>query len=170
MEAKPIGIIHTPFKEPEGMPIQPAGGLGVKGVVEVFPEFRAGLKDLDGFSHIVLVYEFHRSQGFSLEVVPYMDTQTRGLFATRAPKRPNPIGISTVKLDRIENGDLHIENLDILDGTPLLDVKPYVPEFDREEEVRAGWLEHARKTVAGRISDARFASTDLIRSADAPSE
>lgn len=152
----PIGIIHTPFRQLEGMPIQPAGAAGVKGTVEVFEKFRAGLKDLDGFSHIILLYIFHRSQGFKLEVVPYMDTQPRGLFATRAPKRPNPIGLSTVQLDRIENGNLHVRNADILDGTPLLDIKPYVPEFDDYARIRTGWLEHARKTVDDRKSDDRF--------------
>jgi tRNA-Thr(GGU) m(6)t(6)A37 methyltransferase TsaA len=128
----------------------------VKGTVKVFEEFRAGLKDLDGFSHIILIYVFHRSQGFELEVVPFLDTQPRGLFATRAPRRPNPIGLSTVQLDRIENGHLLVQNVDILDGTPLLDIKPYVPEFDSHTEIRTGWLEQARKTVANRKSDDRF--------------
>jgi tRNA-Thr(GGU) m(6)t(6)A37 methyltransferase TsaA len=156
IEINPIGIIHTPFRQLEGMPIQPAGAAGVKGTVEVYEKFRSGLKDLNGFSHIILLYLFHRSQGFKLEVVPYMDTQPRGLFATRAPKRPNPIGLSTVQLDRIENGNLHVRNTDILDGTPLLDIKPYVPEFDNYAQIRTGWLEHARKTVDDRRSDERF--------------
>ena len=156
IEMNPIGIIHTPFRQLEGIPIQPAGAAGVKGTVEVFEKFRAGLKDLDGFSHIILLYIFHRSHGFKLEVVPFMDTQPRGLFATRAPKRPNPIGLSTVQLDRIEKGNLHIRNADILDGTPLLDIKPYVPEFDNHARARTGWLEHARKTVADRKSNGRF--------------
>ena len=156
IEMNPIGIIHTPFRQLEGMPIQPAGAAGVKGTVEVYEKFRAGLKDLDGFSHIILLYIFHSSQGFKLEVVPYMDTQPRGLFATRAPKRPNPIGLSTVELDRIENGNLHVRNADILDGTPLLDIKPYVPEFDNYARIRAGWLENVRKTVDERKSDERF--------------
>lgn len=138
------------------MPIQPAGAVGVKGTVEVFEKFQAGLKDLDEFSHIILLYIFHRSPGFELEVVPFMDTHPRGLFATRAPKRPNPIGLSTVQLDRIENGNLHVRNTDILDGTPLLDIKPYVPEFDNYARVRGGWLEHVRKTVDDRKSDDRF--------------
>lgn len=156
IEMNPIGIIHTPFRQLEGMPIQPAGATGVKGTVEVYEKFRAGLKDLDGFSHIILLYIFHRSQGFKLEVVPFMDTQPRGLFATRAPKRPNPIGLSTVQLDRIENGNLHVRNADILDGTPLLDIKPYVPEFDNYARIRTGWLEHVWKTVEDRKSDERF--------------
>jgi len=156
MNITPIGIIHSPFTEPKGMPIQPAGAVGVKGTVEVFSEFQAGLKDLDGFSHIILLYLFHRSEGFNLQVVPFMDNEPRGLFATRAPRRPNPIGLSVVQLDRIENGILHVQNLDILDETPLLDIKPYVPEFDGQIDVRTGWLEKVRKTVSKRRSDDRF--------------
>jgi tRNA-Thr(GGU) m(6)t(6)A37 methyltransferase TsaA len=156
IEFQPIGVIHTPFTSTEGMPIQPAGGAGVKGTVEVFEEHRDGLKDLDGFSHVILLYHFHRSRGFKHQVVPFMDTQLRGLFSTRAPKRPNPIGLSVVQLNAIENSVLHIENVDILDGTPLLDIKPYVPEFDGRVDIRTGWLEEARKTVAQRESDDRF--------------
>ena len=156
IEINPIGIIHTPFKKPEGMPIQPAGAAGVKGTVEVFEDFQPGLKDLDGFSHIILLYIFHRSRGFELEVVPFMDTQPRGLFATRAPKRPNPIGLSTVRLDRVENGILHVQDVDILDETPLLDIKPYVPEFDSHARTRTGWFGASRKTVSRKRSDNRF--------------
>jgi tRNA-Thr(GGU) m(6)t(6)A37 methyltransferase TsaA len=156
IQLKPIGIIHTPFTKPEGMPIQPAGASGVEGTVEVFEEYRAGLKDLEGFSHIILLYHFHRSRSFELQVSPFMDSKPRGLFATRAPKRPNPIGLSVVQLDRIEDGVLHIQNVDILDGTPLLDIKPYVPEFDAQVKVRTGWLEKARRSVSGRKSDDRF--------------
>ncbi len=156
IEFEPIGIIHSSFTEPEDMPIQPAGAAGVKGTVEVFEDFHPGIKDLDGFSHIILLYHFHRSHSFKLQVVPFMDSELRGLFATRAPRRPNPIGLSVVQLDKIEDGVLHIQNVDILDGTPLLDIKPYVPEFDAQREVRAGWLEKARKTVSDRKSDDRF--------------
>jgi len=138
------------------MPIQPAGGAGIKGTVDVFEDFRPGLRDLDGFSHIILLYHFHRSEGFSLHVVPFLDTVPRGLFATRAPKRPNPIGLSIVQLDKLEDGVLHIQNVDILDGTPLLDIKPYVSEFDAQLNVRAGWLEKARETVSSKKSDDRF--------------
>lgn len=152
----PIGVIHTPFKDLEGMPIQPSGAAGVKGVVEVFEKYRAGLKDLEGFSHIILLYLFHGSSGFDLHVVPFLDTQPRGLFSTRAPKRPNPIGLSVVQLDRIENGTLHVLNVDILDNTPLLDIKPYVPEFDAPKNVRTGWLEKARKDASMKRSDDRF--------------
>lgn len=155
-ELKPIGTIHSPFKELKGMPIQPPGAANVKGTVEILEEYRTGLKDLDGFSHIILVYHFHRSRGFDLKVVPFMDTEPRGLFATRAPKRPNPIGLSIVQLDKIEDGVLLIQNVDILDGTPLLDIKPYVPQFDAQVNVRTGWLETAGKNVSERKADDRF--------------
>ena len=156
MDIQPIGIIHTPFTDLEGMPIQPAGAAGMAGTVELFEVYRDGIKDLDGFSHIILLYYFHRSRGFSLHVIPFMDSEPRGLFATRAPKRPNPIGLSVVRLDKIENGILYIRNVDILDGTPLLDIKPYVPSFDAQGKVRTGWLEKAGKTVSSRKSDNRF--------------
>ena len=156
IEFTPIGVIHSPFTDLEGTRIQPAGAEGVKGTVEVFEQFHDGLKDLDGFSHIVLLYHFHRSQGFKLHVVPFMDAQPRGLFSTRAPKRPNQIGLSVVRLEAIENGVLHVRNIDVLDDTPLLDIKPYVPEFDAQDDIRTGWLEQARKTVSERASDERF--------------
>ncbi len=156
IELNPIGIIHTPFTKPEGMPIQPAGATGIRGTIELLEEYRAGLKDLDGFSHIILLYHFHRSHGFKLNVVPFLDSEPRGLFATRAPRRPNPVGISVVQLDNIENGVLHIQNIDILDGTPLLDIKPYVPEFDSATNIRTGWLEQAGKNVSSHKSDDRF--------------
>lgn len=156
IEYTPIGVIHTPFKELENMPIQPAGAKGIQGMIEIFKDYRDGLMDLEEFSHIILLYHFHRSQGFKLHVVPFMDTEMRGLFATRAPRRPNPIGLSVVELDKIENGLLYIRNVDILDGTPLLDIKPYVPEFDTPTDIRLGWLEKVRKTVSHRKSDDRF--------------
>jgi len=156
IEYTPIGVIHTPFKELENMPIQPAGAKGIQGMIKIFKDYRDGLMDLEEFSHIILLYHFHRSQGFKLHVVPFMDTEMRGLFATRAPRRPNPIGLSVVELDKIENGLLYIRNVDILDGTPLLDIKPYVPEFDTPTDIRLGWLEKVRKTVSHRKSDDRF--------------
>lgn len=152
----PIGIIHTPFTDSEGMPIQPTGAMGVAGTVEVYPNFQRGLKDLDGFSHIILLYHFHRSHGFELHLVPFMDSELRGLYATRAPKRPNPIGLSVVQLDRIKEGVLSIRNVDILDKTPLLDIKPYVPQFDSPKNVRTGWFEKSEITVSDRKSDNRF--------------
>jgi tRNA-Thr(GGU) m(6)t(6)A37 methyltransferase TsaA len=157
IEYHPIGTIHSPFQRIEGMPIQPAGASSVQGRVELLPEYVEGLKDLDGFSHIVLLYHFHRVKDVNLIVTPFMDTQTRGVFSTRAPRRPNPIGLSVVKLLGIDGSTLHIENVDILDGTPLLDIKPYVPEFDQYAVDRIGWLEGSRSNVQEKRSDRRFA-------------
>lgn len=156
IEYRPIGTIRTPFTDPEGMPIQPAGAAGIEGTVEVFEPYRPGLDDLDGFSHVVLLYHFHRSRGFDLHVVPFLDTESRGVFATRAPRRPNPIGLSVVELVRIENGVLHVGSVDVLDGTPLLDVKPHVPEVEPRGPVRTGWLGASGESVASRRSDGRF--------------
>ena len=130
---KPIGIVHSPFKEPKGTPIQPAAAKGIKGKVEVFPEYAEGLKDVKEFSYIILVCHFHLSKKPSLKVKPFMDDQMRGVFATRAPSRPNPIGISIVRLIKIEENILHVQDVDIIDGTHLLDIKPYVCEFDPKE-------------------------------------
>ena len=105
---RPIGTVHSPFKEPPGTPIQPGAAAGIQGMVEVFPEYGEGLKDLEGFSHLILLYYFHLAPGFSLLVQPFLDDQKRGLFATRAPARPNPIGISTVRLEtRRRHAALH---------------------------------------------------------------
>jgi tRNA-Thr(GGU) m(6)t(6)A37 methyltransferase TsaA len=153
---KPIGVIHSPFKEPKGTPIQPAGAKGIRGTVEVFPEYAKGLKDVDGFSHLILLYHFHLSQGSSLEAKPYMDNQARGVFAMRGPNRPNPIGISVVRLGRIEGNILHIQDVDIIDGTPLLDIKPYVPEFDIREVEKIGWLEKKVHQLPTSKDDGRF--------------
>ena len=141
MEMEPIGIIHTPFADREGMPRSTSQAAGVKGTVEVFEAYRAGLKDLDGFSHVILIWHLDRSSGYELEIVPPKQTQTRGVFASRAPNRPNPIGLSIVKLDRIENGVLHVDGVDMLDGSPLLDIKPYIPASDRIPDARPGWLQ-----------------------------
>jgi tRNA-Thr(GGU) m(6)t(6)A37 methyltransferase TsaA len=156
IEYQQIGIIHSPFHEAEGMPIQPTAATGIQGTVEVFPEFAQGLRDLDGFSHIILIYHFHRSDGFTLLVTPFMDSVQRGVFATRAPKRPNTIGLSVVRLNKLHNRTLHIENVDILDGTPLLDVKPYVSEFDHYSADRIGWLEQTERDVWETKADRRF--------------
>ena len=139
---KPIGVIHSPFKKPKGTPIQPAAATGIRGTVEVFPEYAKGLKDIDGFSHIILIYHFHLSRGALLEAKPFMDNETRGVFAMRGSSRPNPIGVSVVRLVRTEGRMLHIQDIDIVDGTPLLDIKPYVPRLDAISEVRMpDWAE-----------------------------
>lgn len=156
MTYKRIGIIHTPFKDVKEMPIQPSGAKGIQGTIEIEPEYVDGLNDLEGFSHIFLLYHFHLSQGYSLQVKPFMDDDLHGVFATRAPKRPNPIGISVVRLVRVEGVTLHIEDVDMVDGTPLLDIKPYVPEFDALKAERIGWLFKKVNKVRKAKSDERF--------------
>ncbi|MFZ0133594.1 MAG: tRNA (N6-threonylcarbamoyladenosine(37)-N6)-methyltransferase TrmO [Desulfobacterales bacterium] len=158
---RPIGRIHSPFDKPAGMPIQPAGATGICGTVDVFPEFAAGLKDLEGFSHIVLLYHFHRAGSAELVVTPFLDSRPHGVFATRAPRRPNPIGISVVRLTGIVGNILHIENVDILDGTPLLDIKPYVPAFDHHPVERIGWLEKTSRNTQETVADERFATSPV---------
>jgi tRNA-Thr(GGU) m(6)t(6)A37 methyltransferase TsaA len=139
----PIGIIHSPFTDVNETPIQ-AYRSQVRGVVEVYPEYAEGLQDLEGFSHIFLLYTFHKSSGYSLLVKPFLDDVLRGLFATRYPARPNPIGLSVVRLITQQGNTLEIEGVDMLDGTPLLDIKPYVPEFDIRSDTRSGWY-YSRK-------------------------
>lgn len=158
IEYEPIGIIRSPFKELEGMPIQPVGAKGIKGEVHVKNKFREGLDDLERFSHIILIYHFHLSHGYSLKVIPYLDNKERGLFSTRAPKRPNPIGLSVVQLEKIVGNIIYISNIDVLDGTPLLDIKPYIPQIETEEQERIylGWLEDKHQKIREMKSDKRF--------------
>ncbi len=153
---QPIGVVHSPFPCVENVPIQPVAAVGVRGVVEVWPEFAAGLQDLDGFSHIMLLYHFHCVTQTRLTVVPFMDREPRGVFSTRAPVRPNPIGLSVVRLLSVEGNRLQIEGIDVVDGTPLLDIKPYAPEFDHHPSERIGWLERTRGQVQNTRSDDRF--------------
>ena len=153
---KPIGIIHSPFKEPKGTPVQPTGAKGISGTVEVFPEYAEGLMDVEGFSHIFLIFHFHLSKKAPLKVKPYMDNKVHGIFAIRGPSRPNPIGISIVHLVRIEENTLHIQDIDIIDGTPLLDIKPYVPKFDTREVTKIGWLEKNIHKLSTLKDDGRF--------------
>lgn len=141
----PIGIIHSPFVEKSDTPIQPTRSQAA-GQVEVYPEFSAGLADIEGFSHIILLYIFHKSNGYSLRVIPFLDDKLHGLFSTRYPCRPNPLGMSIVHLVSRRENILEIEGVDILDGTPLLDIKPYVPEFDLPKDVRNGWYAQRSKT------------------------
>jgi tRNA-Thr(GGU) m(6)t(6)A37 methyltransferase TsaA len=152
----PIGVIRTPFTDPTHMPIQPTGAAGIKGTVEIEPVYLDGLRDLEGFSHIVLIYHFHRAKPPKLVVTPFLDTEPRGLFATRAPTRPNPIGLSVVRLRAVKGNVLMIENVDILDGTPLLDIKPYIPDMEPKDVDRVGWYEGAKGKVEDAKSDDRF--------------
>ena len=141
LEYKPIGIIHTPFDTPQGTPIQPAGASGTAGSIEIFPEFSDGLEDLDGFSHIILLFHLHLITERSLSAKPPFDDKVHGVFATRSPRRPNSIGMTISRLLRIKGNILHIQDVDMIDGTPLLDIKPYIPKSDSHEEARIGWLE-----------------------------
>lgn len=151
-----IGVIHTPFKDLAAMPIQPTSHTSGPGTVEVFPEFAAGLQDLEGFSHIYLLYYLHKVRQYRLIVTPFLDNQPRGVFATRAPSRPNPIGLSLVELVRVEDNLLLVEGVDVLNETPLLDIKPYVPEFEGTDDVRIGWLAQARGRIRDQRADDRF--------------
>jgi tRNA-Thr(GGU) m(6)t(6)A37 methyltransferase TsaA len=153
---EPIGVIHTPFHEPDGMPIQAVAATGYRGVIELRPDLVDGLHDLDGMSHLILIYHLHRMHGSALTVTPFMDDRSHGVFATRSPKRPNPIGLSTVRLLEIAGNSLHIEDVDMLDGTPLLDIKPYVPALDDRVDARIGWYEGRVDHVAEVRSDRRF--------------
>ena len=153
---RPIGIIHSPFTDVSGMPIQPNGARGIRGSVEIFEEFKEGLSDIGGFSRFILIYAFHRCPSYQLTVTPFLDINPRGVFATRAPCRPNPIGFSTVRLIEVKGPTLIVEDVDILDGTPLLDLKPYVPAFDSYPDAAAGWLEHVANGAESFRSDMRF--------------
>ena len=152
----PIGVIHSQFEGLECTPIQPAGARGINGSVEVFPQYAEGLKDVEGFSHIILIYHFHLSGESSLTAKPYMDTESHGVFAMRGPSRPNSIGISVVRLVKVEENILRIQDVDIVDGTPLLDIKPYVPEFDIRDVENIGWLEKKVHKLSESKDDGRF--------------
>jgi tRNA-Thr(GGU) m(6)t(6)A37 methyltransferase TsaA len=151
-----IGIIHSPYRDPKGTPIQPTASPGVQGKVEILPQYVEGLQDLKGFSYIILLYHFDRVRETKLKVKPFLDDALHGVFATRAPARPNPIGLSIVRLVKIEGDTLHIEDVDILDGTPLLDIKPYVDKFDVRDSERQGWLEANLGELPGKTDDGRF--------------
>jgi len=153
---KPIGIIHSPFKNPKGTPIQPIAAKDIEGVIEVYPEYTEGLLDLDGFSHIIVLFHCHLSNKMFLKVKPYMDDIEHGVFATRAPARPNSIGLSIVSLIKIDKNLLYIKDIDIVDGTPLLDIKPYVERFDYTENSKKGWLEKNIKKLLKAKDDGRF--------------
>jgi tRNA (adenine37-N6)-methyltransferase len=156
IEFKPIGIIHSPFKTMDNMPVQNVGAKGEKGTIEIFPEFAEGLKDLDGFSHLILLYHFHLVNHVSLTVVPFLDTTEHGIFATRAPVRPNPVGLTVAKLIEIKGNLLSIEDLDMLDQTPLIDIKPCLPMIDNIQDIQIGWLSGKIENFEIEKSDDRF--------------
>ena len=156
IQYKAIGIIHSPHKERSGTPIQPTGAKGIIGSIELDPSYTEALTDLEAFSHIILIYHFHCSNGWKPMVTPFMDNMEHGVFATRAPARPNPIGISVVELLEIRKNQLIVSGVDMIDGTPLLDIKPYVPTFDLILAPRTGWLEKNAAKATATKADHRF--------------
>jgi tRNA-Thr(GGU) m(6)t(6)A37 methyltransferase TsaA len=152
----PIGVIHSPFREQQGTPIQPYSAMGTQGTVKIYASYAPGLADLGGFERIWLIYWFDRARTAKLRVVPYRDTKEHGVFATRAPSRINPIGMSAVRLVGIEGTTLQVAEIDILDGTPLLDIKPYVPDYDSYPGVRAGWVDDPCIAKDPLRADSRF--------------
>jgi len=157
IQMETIGIIHSPFTELRGMPVQSLGVQSAEGNVVINEAYAEGLADLGGFSHIYLVYHFHKATRTEVRVVPYMDTEKRGVFATRSPLRPAHIGISVVELLNVSGNVLTVRGLDVLDGTPLIDIKPYVPQFDCWQNATSGWMKASRFDVGQRRSDGRFA-------------
>jgi tRNA-Thr(GGU) m(6)t(6)A37 methyltransferase TsaA len=154
---EPIGIIYTPHRKIEGMPVQPSGAAGFTGKAVLKKEYADGLADLEEFSHVTLVYHFHQTQGYLLRLIPFMDVKPHGVFATRAPKRPNHIGLSTVRVLSVEDGAIVFDGADMLDGTPLIDVKPYYPSYDSPANTKSGWLENAAHAHCSAVrSDNRF--------------
>jgi len=159
IELKPIATIKSPFCKLVNMPVQPTGGKNHYAIIEFDKKYEKGLKDLDGFSHVYLIYYFHKVKEPKLEVVPFNDkTNTpRGVFATRTPVRPNSIGFSLVELVSVKKNIVTIRGVDILDGTPLLDIKPYIENFDKVEgEVKSGWMKSTIEEVSQKRSDDRF--------------
>ncbi|WGM88534.1 MAG: tRNA (N6-threonylcarbamoyladenosine(37)-N6)-methyltransferase TrmO [Candidatus Bathyarchaeum tardum] len=154
---KPLGVVYSPFEKPQDVPIQSAAAKGVKGTIQIHQDYINGLKDLDGFSHLILIYHFHLAKPYSLQVKPFLDQKLHGLFSTRAPSRPNPIGISVVRLEKIEKNILHIQDVDIVNKTPLLDIKPYVPSFDQRNTEKIGWLTKNINKLSSTRDDGRFA-------------
>jgi len=152
----PIGTIRSPFTDIAGMPIQPVGARGVRGTIEIREDLREGLSDLAAFSRVILIYALHRCSGYSLTVTPFLDPAPHGIFATRSPKRPNAIGLSIVRLTGVDGCTISIEDVDVLDGTPLLDLKPYVPSFDSYPESCCGWFERVAENAEEVRSDDRF--------------
>lgn len=152
----PIGYFRSPFKAVKGMPIQPLGGQNIEGSIEILPDFRAGLRDLEGFSHVFVLYHLHEIKGYDLMIQPFLDTKKHGVFATRSPKRPNPIGLSVMKLIEITDENVVLRGIDVLDNTPVIDIKPYVADFDQCDADSFGWFEGKSSNAVHHRSDERF--------------
>ena len=152
----PVGIVHSPHKELAGMPVQPPAASSFTGEIEIFPEFAEGLLDIEGFSRLMVFYHLHKSSGPLLSAVPFLDTKPHGVFASRIPRRPNALGFSVVRLISRKGCILEIGDVDILDGTPVLDIKPYVPEFDAYPHESSGWFAGKLSGISEKRSDERF--------------
>lgn len=155
---QPIGTVRTPYTDIADMPIQSVAARGVAGRIELLPEYLEGLADVEGFSHLWLIYHLHLVSPGGLTVTPFLDSRPHGIFATRSPRRPNAIGLSVVRLIGVDGRTLHIEDVDMLDGTPLLDIKPFVPAFDHRDAERIGWFEGNVERVSSVRADRRFGS------------
>ncbi len=151
-----IGVIRSPFTDLVEMPIQPRAAANTEGEVVVENRYEEGLQDIEGFSHIYLIYSFHQAERIEMKVIPFMDSIPRGVFATRSPLRPNQIGLSLVELSERKGNVLRIRGVDILNDTPLLDIKPYIAQFDHVENSRSGWLTASQKEISQKRSDKRF--------------
>lgn len=163
----PIGQIHSPYKEPVGIPIQGALRHDVEADVEIYEEYQEGLKDVEGFSHLILLYCFHLSDGYTLVARPFLDDTPRGVFSIRSPRRPNPIGMTVVRLVKRDQNMLRIRGVDMVDGTPLLDIKPYIPDIDAHHPEKMGWIgEKMRERGQDRRADGRFHEESMIRDSD----
>ncbi len=160
----PIGTIRSEHTVASETPVQPPFARGCRGRVEILPEYEKGLQDIDGFSHVILIYHLHQSPPPALIAKPFLDDTPRGIFATRAPWRPNPIGLSVVRLVKREGAVLFLDSVDILDGTPLLDVKPFVARFDLPESSRSGWIEQVDRETAWRRGRRGYRATHDAKS------
>ncbi len=147
----PIGVVHSPHHERGKTPIQPIYADGFRGYLEIFPEFAEGLQDLELFSHIFVIFHFHQARAFKLKLTPFFHTTERGIFTTRAPERPNPIGLSLVRIEKVEENRVYVNDLDMLDGTPILDIKPFTKGLDMRTESRDGWIGRIDPQVARRL-------------------
>jgi tRNA-Thr(GGU) m(6)t(6)A37 methyltransferase TsaA len=153
---KPIGYVKSPHINAKGSPIQSSVAKGHKGTVVVYEEYKDGLKDLEGFSHIILLYHFHLIKDVKLFAIPFMDNVARGIFAIRSPARPNPIGLSVLEIESIEGNLINVKNIDVLNNTPVIDIKPYVPQFDSVFDAKIGWMESKISSAKDKRDDGRF--------------
>lgn len=156
MKFKAIGIIHSPYKTVENMPVQTSASKNVEAEIEIFDQYKEGLSDLDGFSHIYVIFFLNMVGEPKLKVIPFLDTVERGIFATRSPARPNAVGLSLAELVSVKGNRIIIRGVDMLDGSPVIDIKPYVPDFEICDNVKKGWFEGKTHKVKGILSDERF--------------